>query len=125
MAVLKVGPPAAQDGIGLGHDGPQAQAIGAPRQRSQFLLQLLEAFLPRPFVAPAKRPAQEVEAFSARVDYARFDRMQGEPRFARPLAEIVQHRLRFGCRRAEYDKIIRVAHHFHPPLATAWSSGLR
>ena len=86
MTLFEVGPPAPQDRVGLGYDGSQAQPVGAPRQRSQFVLQLLEAFLAWPFLASPKRPAQEVETFDTGIDYARFVRMQGESCFACPLA---------------------------------------
>src|SRR5439155_600215 len=71
MALPEVAVPAPQDGIGLRNDLAQASSVGAPRQRSHFLLQFLKAFLPRPLLPSAKVPAQKVEAFTHRVDDAR------------------------------------------------------
>src|SRR5438034_7075934 len=70
MACSEVAVPAPQDWIHLRKDLAQAASLGAPRQRSHFLLQFLKAFLSRPFLASVKVPAQKVEAFTRRVDDA-------------------------------------------------------
>src|SRR5947208_10346979 len=68
MTCPEVAVPAPQDGIGLRNDLAQASSVGAPRQRSHFLLQFLKTLLARPFLPSAKVPAQKVEAFLHRVD---------------------------------------------------------
>src|SRR5439155_7638772 len=50
MACSEVAVPAPQDGIYLRNGLAQASSVGAPRQRSHFLLQFLKALLARPFL---------------------------------------------------------------------------
>src|SRR5947207_11378641 len=93
MAFPEVAVPAPQDGIGLRNDLAQASSVGAPRQRSHFLLQFLKAFLPRPLLPSAKVQAQKVGAFTHRVDDARLGRVQGQPCPRRPFAQKRQYSL--------------------------------
>src|ERR1017187_5064175 len=116
VALPEVAVPAAQDGIGLGHHLAQAPPVGTPGQRAQLLLQFLKALLARPFLASAKVPAQEVEAFGGRLDDARLGRMEGQPCFLAPLTQRRQRLLRFFLGPAPPDQVIRVADPFPAPL---------
>src|ERR1017187_1388058 len=116
VALPEVAVPAAQDGIGLGHHLAQAPPVGTPGQRAQLLLQFLKALLARPFLASAKVPAQEVEAFGGRLDDARLGRRQGPPCFLAPLTQRRQRLLRFFRGPAPPDQVIRVADPFPAPL---------
>src|SRR5512140_1287221 len=49
MTLPEVAVPASQDRVDLGDDLAQAPPVGAPRQRSQFIVQFLKALLARPF----------------------------------------------------------------------------
>src|SRR5207253_1443560 len=107
--------PAPQDWIHLRKDLAQAASLGAPCQRSHFLLQFLKAFLSRPFLASVKVPAQKVEAFTRRVDDACLGRVQGQSCRSRPFAQKRQHSLGLFFRAAQHDEVVRVAHHRPAP----------
>jgi hypothetical protein len=56
MTVSEVAIPTAQGRVDLGNNLARTSSVGAPCQRSQLLLQFLEAFLARPFLPPAEVP---------------------------------------------------------------------
>src|SRR5881397_3205846 len=111
MALSEVAIPSPQDRVELTDHLRKAPPVGASRQRPQFVLQFLKALLARPFLAPAKVPAQKVKAFRGRVYYPRLGRMQGQPCGSGPFAQKRQHRFGFFFRPAQNDKVVRVAHH--------------
>src|SRR5438128_11367459 len=91
MALPEVAVPAPQDRIHLGNDLAQASSVGAPRQRSYFLLQFLKALLARPFLPSAKVPAQKVKAIVHRVDDARFGWVHSQRCRCRPFEQYRLH----------------------------------
>src|SRR5437867_3883167 len=115
MACSEVAVPAPQDRIYLRNGLAQASSVGAPRQRSHFLLQFLKALLARPFLPSAKVPAQKVETFTDRVDDARFGWVQAQPCPRRPFAQKRQHCFGFFFGVAQHDEVVRVAHHRPAP----------
>src|SRR5271157_4246712 len=111
MAAPEVVMPATEDGVCRSDNLAQAPPIGAPRQPSHFLPQLLQALLARPLLPPAKVPAQEIETLALRVDDARLGRMQGQSRLLAPLTQLRQRLLGFFPAPAQHHQVIRVAYH--------------
>ncbi len=111
MTVPEVAVPAPQGRVGLRNNLAQAPSIGALRQRTQFILQFLKAFLAWPFLAATKVPAQKVESLRARIDDARLGRMQSQPRFPGPLAQPLQHPFGLFFRATQHDEVVRIAYH--------------
>src|SRR6266550_2686263 len=117
ITIPEVAVPASQDTVGFGDGFGHRPAIGAPRQRTQFILQFPKAFLARPFLAAAKVPAQKVEAFGLRIDNAGLGRMYGQSRCFRPCSQLPQRFFGFFPSPAQHDQVIGIAHHLPTQLS--------
>src|SRR6185312_11829658 len=114
-AVLEVTKPATQDAVDVGDRARQATTVGPLRLRPQGVLELVQAFLPRPVTEARLRPleviAQKVKAVLTNVDQPRLGRMQSEPVVYGPLLHQSQGPLRFLRRATQDHEVVRVTYH--------------
>src|SRR6266581_3126768 len=117
VAMFEVSNPALCNSVDTRDDYLQALPIVALGQNPDFVLHLLQALLPRPFIATLEVIPKKVKA--ARfygIHNPRLLRVQRQTSFRRPLLHQGQGPLSFCLTATQDDKVVGVPHHLNPLL---------